>query len=85
MTIITNAQCRRHLPGVVILDSMMCAFERPGHGTCSGDSGGPMVYDDQIVGIVSGGIPCAVGFPDVFTRVYSFRDWIDEILSDYTD
>lgn len=48
-----------------------------------GDSGGPLVIKgDKIgivqVGIVSFGRPCAVGSPDVFTRVAAFKDWIDE-------
>lgn len=43
-----------------------------------GDSGGPLVADDVQVGIVSFGSSCAKGDPDVFTRVYTFLDWIKE-------
>lgn len=30
------------------------------------------------VGIVSWGEPCGVGYPDVFTRVSSYVDWIQK-------
>lgn len=43
-----------------------------------GDSGGPLVENEYQVGVVSWGIPCAKGKPDVFTRVYSYLDWIKE-------
>lgn len=41
-----------------------------------GDSGGPLVADSEQIGVVSWGTPCAKGRPDVFTRVYSYVDWI---------
>lgn len=44
---------------------------------CRGDSGGPLLTSDgQQLGIVSWGIPCAAGNPDVFTSVSSYRNWI---------
>ncbi|KAL6448591.1 hypothetical protein ACFW04_000458 [Cataglyphis niger] len=47
-----------------------------GWGTTKGDSGSPLVVNGSQVGIVSFGSPCAVGYPDVFTRVSSFTSWI---------
>lgn len=41
-----------------------------------GDSGGPLVAGDNVIGIVSWGMACARGFPDVFARVSSHRPWI---------
>lgn len=43
-----------------------------------GDSGGSLVVGNYVVGIPSWVIPCAVGFPDAYTRVSSFYDWIVE-------
>lgn len=56
--------------------SHICTFTKQGEGACHGDSGGPLVVGKTQVGIVSFGQPCAVGKPDVYTRVSSFVDWI---------
>ncbi|XP_032671107.1 serine protease 53-like [Odontomachus brunneus] len=42
----------------------ICTFNSYGKGSCMGDSGGPLISNDQFVGVVSWGIPCAVGQPD---------------------
>lgn len=51
---------------------------------CHGDSGGPLQYklNDTyyIAGIVSFGVSCGSTFPDVYTRVSSYIDWIEEIV-----
>lgn len=75
-----------------LLPSMMCAFA-PGQATCEGDSGGPLLIPDSmgqdsivdgnprfdlLIGIVSSGpVGCNSTRPDVYTRVSSFRSWID--------
>ncbi|XP_046487349.1 chymotrypsin-2-like [Neodiprion pinetum] len=59
-------------------ESNICTLTVAGEGACHGDSGGPLVADGVQVGIVSWGTPCAVGEPDVFARVWSFIDWINE-------
>jgi trypsin len=44
-----------------------------------GDSGGPVMYDGALVGLVSWGLGCAwVDYPSVFTEVSAYRDWIRE-------
>lgn len=46
-----------------------------------GDSGGPVIYNGTIQGIVSyGESHCAYGTPDVHTNVALYLDWIDETL-----
>ncbi|XP_022826080.1 chymotrypsin-1-like [Spodoptera litura] len=59
-----------------VTKEMFCTFTKIGQGTCHGDSGSPLVKGDELVGIVSWGIPCAVGFPDVHTRLAPYVDWI---------
>ncbi|KAF5287787.1 hypothetical protein FQA39_LY15723 [Lamprigera yunnana] len=61
-----------------VFDTNICTFTRYGQGTCYGDSGSPLVANDKQIGIVSWGQPCGVGYPDVFTKVAAFSDWIKE-------
>ncbi|XP_024884292.1 chymotrypsin-2-like [Temnothorax curvispinosus] len=64
-----------------ITDGHICTLESRGKGVCNGDSGGALTYGDKLVGIVSFGVPCAEGYPDVFTRVYYYRDWVNKYIN----
>ncbi|CAK1548132.1 unnamed protein product [Leptosia nina] len=64
-----------------ISDRQICTFKKDGQGICQGDSGGPLVYKGEVVGITSWNIPCGRGRPDVFTRVFSYLDWIKKNTS----
>lgn len=59
-----------------VTNSSICALLAKGQGVCFGDSGSPLVARGKLIGIVSWGIPCAMGFPDVYTRISFFLDWI---------
>jgi len=72
-------------------DAMMCAgYKQGGKDACQGDSGGPFVVKKDnaytLQGVVSFGIGCArPGMPGVYTRVSTYRNWINNyirILSD---
>lgn len=58
--------------------NVICTKNPFGKGACIGDSGAPLVSsaNNTLVGIVSWSVGCAEGHPDVYTRVYSYRDWI---------
>ncbi|XP_020779873.1 chymotrypsin-like protease CTRL-1 isoform X2 [Boleophthalmus pectinirostris] len=62
-----------------ITSNMLCAGEL-GKGVCQGDSGGPLQckQGSQFIqaGLASFGIPCALGIPEVFTRISEFQSWI---------
>lgn len=73
-----------------IQDTQICAgdFTVGGRDTCYGDSGGPLFRTlggvPRISGIVSWGEGCAEpGKPGVYTRVASFRDWVDATMRRY--
>ncbi|PZC75048.1 hypothetical protein B5X24_HaOG200514 [Helicoverpa armigera] len=68
-----------------VFNTQICSLTKTGEGACHGDSGGPLVVDNSVVGIVSWGMPCARGYPDVYTRVYSFKDWILERIEEKPD
>lgn len=73
-------------------ERVLCAgYERGGHNTCKGDSGGPLMYpfikDGEFIyyqiGIVSWSYGCAqANLPTVFTRVESFIDWIQRKINE---
>lgn len=62
---------------------MLCVgIEEGGLGSCNGDSGGPMVVNDKLVGVFSGMDPCAMPHhPSVYTSVPYYIDWIKEMLA----
>ncbi|XP_012272591.1 chymotrypsin-2-like [Orussus abietinus] len=66
-----------------VTETNICTFTKSGEGACHGDSGGALVAGNEQVGIVSWGYPCARGYPDVFTRVYTYLDWIKKVIDDY--
>ncbi|KAK0174553.1 hypothetical protein PV327_010313 [Microctonus hyperodae] len=76
LNVIDQSQCSEFSKRVTM--SNICTLNREGEGSCHGDSGGPLVFNGSQIGVVSWGKPCARGTPDVFTRVYSYVDWIKE-------
>ncbi|XP_063222271.1 chymotrypsin-2-like [Bacillus rossius redtenbacheri] len=59
----------------------ICVEGAKGTGMCYGDSGSPLVRGGDVVGLVSWGIPCANGVPDIFTRVSHYVPWIQKQLA----
>ncbi|XP_050448697.1 chymotrypsin-1-like [Cataglyphis hispanica] len=80
------AECQRyHQNFMRIHPNEFCTLIATGIGTCNGDSGSGVVrYSDKtIMGVVSGGKPCALGDPDVYTNVAKFVPWINQKMSSY--
>ncbi|KAF5286567.1 hypothetical protein FQA39_LY16250 [Lamprigera yunnana] len=74
-TVIAINYCKQLLPQYIIDDTMLCTLDI-GQGNCHGDNGNPLVSNNVLIGLVSWGIPCAVGKPDVLTNIVSFSSWI---------
>ncbi|XP_076181198.1 uncharacterized protein LOC143153663, partial [Ptiloglossa arizonensis] len=62
------------------LTTAICTLDGENIGICSGDSGSPLVYNNQVVGLVSRTVPCAKGYPDIFTSVYDNIDFVHQAM-----
>lgn len=65
---------------IIITDTMICAgFTNGGRDSCGGDSGGPLIANNVLVGVTSWAIGCArENAPGVYSDVRYFREWIRE-------
>lgn len=65
-----------------IQSNNLCTNNAPNNGICLTDQGNPLIsLKRELVGIASWHLPCGLGFPDVYVRVYSHVPWIKEVLS----
>ncbi|KAI9575583.1 chymotrypsin-2 [Glossina fuscipes] len=79
VTYISNENCRKiyGLNRDDIDEGHLCVQPPSATGACHGDTGGPLVNAEGVlVGVGNFGVPCGVGFPDVFARLSFFNDWI---------
>ncbi|XP_038209488.1 chymotrypsin-1-like [Zerene cesonia] len=72
----------RDVTGPKYTRNEICALNKEGEGFCQGDSGGPLVRNNKLVGMVSWNVPCGRGYPDVYTRLSSYANWIKEHTRD---
>jgi chymotrypsin-like protease len=83
---ISLGECRS-IYGSVISPNVLCTRGYPNRnsGSCSGDSGGGLVTQNltTVVGIVSFGASqsCTAGYPQGFTKVAPYLDWINSTVN----
>ncbi|KAH3882634.1 fibrinolytic enzyme, isozyme C-like [Dreissena polymorpha] len=57
-------------------------IDNPQTGSCNGDSGGPMVCNGVLAGVTSwGAAGCSTSRPSVYTRVSTYRAWLDQNIN----
>nr|UMW88240.1 kallikrein [Pseudocerastes urarachnoides] len=82
--IVKHAWCEALYPWVPADSRTLCAgIPRRRIASCLGDSGGPLICNGQLQGIVSWGHhPCGQPrMPGVYTKVFDYNDWIQSIIA----
>ncbi|GJQ74672.1 hypothetical protein Trydic_g21524 [Trypoxylus dichotomus] len=81
MPILNNTICQKLFQGGTT-EGTICAGDPDGiKRICQQDSGGPLVCDYQLAGIVSWAYNCSLtGAPTIFTSISDHRFWIEEQL-----
>lgn len=66
---------------LLVLGNQICTFGIDQKGNCNGDSGGPLIYNGSQYGIISWGVGCGTGSPEVYTNACDYVEWITNVTS----
>ncbi|XP_027701962.1 cationic trypsin-3-like [Vombatus ursinus] len=81
--VLSDDVCQASYPGAITSNMFCAGFLDGGKDACQQDSGGPMVCNGELQGVVSWGNGCALkNFPTVYTKVCNYIDWIHKVTSD---
>lgn len=82
--LVNQAQCASAYSGYNTLTTNMLCAGRLGIGgidACQGDTGGPLMYSNILIGLSSWGRGCGEPqYPGVYTKVSMYRNWIESNL-----
>lgn len=73
VTTMTNNDCKIYVK--TLEDAEICAKSEYAHA-CNGDSGGPLWWKTELVGVIKGCICDLDYFPNTFERVSHYFEWI---------
>ncbi|XP_049296147.1 trypsin 5G1-like [Anopheles funestus] len=84
VALVNDAVCQTaYVSFGTITERMVCAaYHTGGRDACQGDTGGPLVYENTLIGVVSWrnkSCTTEAQLPGVYGRVTSVRTWIEEI------
>uniref|UniRef100_A0A1I8PQE4 Peptidase S1 domain-containing protein n=1 Tax=Stomoxys calcitrans TaxID=35570 RepID=A0A1I8PQE4_STOCA len=79
--IVRQSTCNRQMGGLITKRMLCAGFKNGGVDACQMDSGGPLVYKEKLIGIVSWGVGCAQrSRPGVYARVGELLPWLNSTL-----
>ena len=83
VTIMDDSVCSKHYGSAYEPENMICAGdpENADKDICHGDSGGPLICRNNLVGVISWGRRCGLGQPVVFADLYYHHEWITSVNS----
>ncbi|XP_043454324.1 kallikrein-13 isoform X1 [Prionailurus bengalensis] len=78
----SDEECHQVYPGKITPNMLCAGTEEGGKDSCEGDSGGPLICNGTLHGIISwGDFPCGQpNRPGVYTRVSQYVVWIQETI-----
>ncbi|XP_037373002.1 kallikrein-13 [Talpa occidentalis] len=81
----SDKECHEAYPGKISPNMLCAGTEEGGKDSCEGDSGGPLICNGALHGIISwGDFPCGQpNRPGVYTRVSRYVSWIQEIIGQH--
>lgn len=85
LNIVNRNECDANYGYQRIEENMLCAGSKiGGKDACQYDSGGPLVGNNRLIGIVSWGIGCArPEYPGVYANVAYFKQWIESVTENF--
>ncbi|XP_075927867.1 trypsin-like [Petromyzon marinus] len=80
--VLSDTSCRNSYPGDITNNMICLGYLEGGKDACKHDSGGPVVCNGQLQGIVSWGRGCALpNSPGVYTKVCNYNSWIASTMA----
>uniref|UniRef100_A0A673VB47 Kallikrein related peptidase 13 n=1 Tax=Suricata suricatta TaxID=37032 RepID=A0A673VB47_SURSU len=78
----SDEECHQVYPGKITPNMLCAGTKEGGKDSCEGDSGGPLICNGTLHGIISwGDFPCGQpNRPGVYTRVSQYVVWIQETI-----
>lgn len=80
---VPNKKCSKLMDSWDITDEMLCFGGDGARDSCGGDSGGPIIVENTLVGVVSWGYKCAeLDHPGIYSSTSYHYNWIKEHVGD---
>ncbi|XP_039389031.1 trypsin I-P1-like isoform X3 [Mauremys reevesii] len=80
--VLSSSQCSSAYQGKITSNMICIGYLEGGKDSCQEDSGGPVVCNGVLQGIVSWGTGCALkGYPGVYTKVCNYVSWIQNTIA----